>query len=121
MPVHLLTAEAFSIYRKGLATRGLIAIDIPNKYLRLGPILAAAAARLGLEAITRTDVPDENRPLAYSSVWVAIARSPDVVAPLLAQPGWSRLENDGTPPWTDDHSDLMRPLLAYLLKHHPGP
>jgi SAM-dependent methyltransferase len=44
IPVHLLTAEAFELYRRHLAPGGIIAVHISNHYLDLQPVLAAQAA-----------------------------------------------------------------------------
>lgn len=108
VPAHLLTVEAFSSYLGKLAPGGMIVANISNRYLDLGPILAGAAARLDLAAVQRFDPTFEG--LALGSTWLVMARSPETLGPLLAMPGWRRLTGSGEQAWTDDRSDLLRPL-----------
>lgn len=48
VPIHLLTREAFEIYRRHLAPGGIIAINITNGYLNLHPVVKRQAEALGL-------------------------------------------------------------------------
>jgi spermidine synthase len=48
VPIHLLTREAFQIYRDHLKPDGHIAINITNAYLNLYPIVKAQAEVLGM-------------------------------------------------------------------------
>jgi spermidine synthase len=48
VPIHLLTSEAFQIYRDHLKPDGHIAINITNAYLNLYPIVKAQAEVLGM-------------------------------------------------------------------------
>jgi hypothetical protein len=112
VPTHLLTLEALAAYLEKLAPDGLIAVNISNRFIDLQPILAAAAERLGLAAAWRFDGSDNG--LARPSKWVAMARSPEMLAPLLAERGWSRASSGGAQAWTDDRSDLFQPLLWHM-------
>ena len=112
VPTHLLTLEAISAYTDKLAPDGLIVVNISNRFIDLLPILAAAAERLGLTAAWRFDTTTDR--LARSSKWVAMARSPDLLAPLLTQHSWSRANSGGVEAWTDDRSDLFQPLLWHM-------
>jgi hypothetical protein len=112
VPTHLLTLEALSADLEKLAPDGLIAVNISNQFIDLQPILAAAAERLGLAAAWRFDSTADR--LAKASKWVALARSPDLLAPLIAEHGWSQAASGGAQPWTDDRSDLLQPLLWHL-------
>jgi hypothetical protein len=51
IPVHLLTGEAFAIYREHLAPAGLLALHVTNSYLDLARVAFALAAADGLEAL----------------------------------------------------------------------
>ena len=106
------TLEAISAYTDKLAPDGLIVVNISNRFIDLLPILAAAAERLGLTAAWRFDTTTDR--LARSSKWVAMARSPDLLAPLLTQHSWSRANSGGVEAWTDDRSDLFQPLLWHM-------
>lgn len=48
VPIHLLTREAFAIYRRHLKPDGIIAINITNGYLNLHPVVKRQAEALGL-------------------------------------------------------------------------
>jgi len=112
VPTHLLTTEALSADLQKLAPGGLIVVNVSNRFIDLPPIVAAAAERLGLAAAWRFDKGADR--LARSSNWVAIARSPEALAPLIAEDGWSPARSDGAEAWTDDRSDLFLPLLWHL-------
>ncbi len=113
IPMHLLTLEAFDIYFSKLKPDGMVAVNISNKFVNLNPVLAALAEHRGFSAIGRFD--KVNDPVIHSSRWVAIARDPATLAPVLARPGWTRLAPDRDLVWTDDKSGLFQ-----LLNVHPG-
>ncbi len=48
VPIHLLTREAFAMYRYRLAPKGLIAAHITNSYLNLYPVVKLQAENLGM-------------------------------------------------------------------------
>jgi hypothetical protein len=48
VPVHLLTQEAFAMYRRHLAPKGCIVIHITNSHLNLYPIVKLQAESLGI-------------------------------------------------------------------------
>jgi len=47
VPVHLLTREAFEVYRRHLKPNGIIAVHVSNRYLKLTPVVEKVAAELG--------------------------------------------------------------------------
>ena len=47
VPVHLLTREAFEVYRRHMKADGIIAVHVTNRYLRLTPVVEKVAAALG--------------------------------------------------------------------------
>lgn len=47
VPVHLLTLEAFAIYKRHMKPDGIIAVHITNRYLVLAPVIAKIAAEMG--------------------------------------------------------------------------
>lgn len=61
VPVHLLTSEAFDIYRKHLKPDGVIVAHVSNRHLDLWPVLNAQAERLGQRAISVVKQHDKNR------------------------------------------------------------
>ena len=119
VPMHLLTREAFDIYGRTLAPKGMLLVHISNRYLDLEPVVAVAAAAGGWHgAIMLYDIGKDKgaAPHAASSLWVALSRDSGTVARLTAMGGdhagaWRPLQQrPGFTPWTDDFSSIL-PLL----------
>lgn len=49
VPVHLLTREAFEIYRRHMKPDGIIAVHVSNRYLTLAPVVERVAASVGMK------------------------------------------------------------------------
>jgi hypothetical protein len=108
VPVHLLTREAFSVYRAKLAPEGLLALHVSNRHLCLAPVVAAQAQDLGMVAVRRFDfAPREH---SSSSEWVVLGARRADVAPLLADGRWQVATPAGERPWTDDYSSVVTAL-----------
>jgi hypothetical protein len=120
VPVHLLTREAYGIYRRHLKPDGIIIVNITNRYLDLEPNVAQAAAEIGWSEVTITD-DGTAEPFYVPSVWAILS----------PQPGFFKHASFGTPsvspgrlspggrPWTDDYSNIIqtvRDLPAWLFK-----
>jgi hypothetical protein len=111
IPVHLLTAECFDLYRQRLAPDGLIAAHVSNQYLYLAPVVRQQAERLGLTPLRvhSAAVPEK---VWFDNDWVLATADPAVVERVRA----SGVEFQDWPPvgevrlWTDDYSSLF-PLL----------
>lgn len=104
VPVHLLTSEAFDLYRKHLKPDGVIAAHVSNRHLDLWPVLNAQADRLGQQAVFVSKTHD--RTGASSNDWVLISGH----TPLLdhAELVKRRVQKpDRKTLWTDARSDLM--------------
>lgn len=117
VPMHLLTREAFDLYRRHLAKGGLLMVHISNRYLDFRPLLAATAAAGGWTARERFYVPNaaEQRDHAGASLWVALSVDPRTIARLeqASEPGaWRPLHDRGMAPWTDDFSTIL-PLIKW--------
>jgi spermidine synthase len=61
VPIHLLTREAFQIYRDHLKPDGYIAINITNAYLNLYPVVKAQSEGLGMAFRHKYQAVDEVR------------------------------------------------------------
>jgi SAM-dependent methyltransferase len=114
IPLHLLTRQAMSVYRRQLAPGGILAFHVSNQYLDLTPEVAALAAASGMEARV-VDTPAQESRGEYRSIWVLVSNNaaffaePQVAA--LARPIAPR---PGLRVWTDDYSSLV-PLLELRL------
>ena len=114
VPAHLLTREAIALYLTKLAPGGVLAFHLSNRYLDLEPVVAGAAADLGLAALGRFANPtaDEARHRKTASDWIVLARTPADLAPLAGDPRWSP-PRQAAPAWTDDKSNLWRALHPF--------
>lgn len=61
VPIHLLTREAFAIYKRHLKPDGFLAINITNAYLHLYPVVRAQAEALGIPFRHKHQEVDETR------------------------------------------------------------
>ncbi len=108
IPTHLLTREAFGVWRSRLSARGVIAVHITNRYVDLTDVLGALAREEGLTARTQTrTVVDGNTRIVTR--WVLLTRDPTKLGPLARDPGWTALPR-GRRAWTDERTDLLRAL-----------
>ena len=112
IPVHLLTREAFALYRERLAEGGLIALHISNRNLDLAPVVAALLADAGLAGRIQTQAPPIEAQQAYrnAATSVVIARSGADLGALAGDPRWQPMPASPARPWTDDFSNLIGAL-----------
>jgi hypothetical protein len=99
IPVHLLTKEAFAIYRTHVREGGLFAIHISNRHLNLRPVVSALARAFNLRVFF---ISPEIKPGAggeYPSTW-AILGSPSGSSSPPPAPGEELL-------WTDDRASVL--------------
>ena len=99
IPVHLLTKEAFAIYRRHVREGGLFAIHISNRHLNLRPVVTALAKEYGLRL---TFISPEIAPGAggeYPSTWAILGSPNNSTAPPRA-PAEELL-------WTDDRASVL--------------
>ena len=125
IPMHLLTREAFEVYAKVLAAKGLLAIHTSSRRLDLTPLVA----RLGESTASRPSWSRRaGRRVSERSVQVGVpeprpradpfARAAREAAPRQLGLGegaslyleFSAAEIAATPLWTDDYSDLFAAL-----------
>jgi hypothetical protein len=115
IPVHLLTAEAFRLYRRKLSARGVLAVHISNQFLDLEPVVGRITAETRFFGVVQYDNdPDEAETLAslrVPSIWAVMARRPDDIAELAPDPRWLPLRGANAPLWTDDHVNIVRAFI----------
>jgi hypothetical protein len=117
IPMHLLTREAFDVYRRHLKPGGLLMVHITNRFLDIEPVIAAAAAQGGWTARSLHFVPSPAERAADNaapSTWIALSQSPATMGRLTAgDPAWKDLRSrPGFTAWSDDHASLL-PLIRY--------
>lgn len=106
IPTHLLTAEAFALYRRHLAPDAIVAVHLSNRHLDLSPVMAAEARAAGWHLRVVFDKGEPLR-LTVSSTWALLAASEAPLGgPRLA--GAAGAESVPTElRWTDDHAPLL--------------
>ncbi|HEY6945616.1 MAG TPA: fused MFS/spermidine synthase [Candidatus Acidoferrum sp.] len=110
IPVHLLTIEAFQLYFRHLRPDGILAVHISNRHLYLEPVVAAAAQKLGKDAVLIVN-PDDDANEIFLARWVLLA-NPGVFAglPNIRKTGRPLASNARVRLWTDSYSSLF-PVL----------
>jgi len=102
IPVHLLTTEAADIYRRHLREGGVLLVHVSNRMLKLEPVVAAMARRLGWSAQYHHSAGDAARG-TYDANWMIVAAQP---LPLVgARPAGHQVIQ-----WTDDFASIWRVL-----------
>ena len=111
IPVHLLTRQAFALYRKHLNSgHGVLAFHVSNRYLDLAPIVQQLAKAAGYTStLIRSKKNDDE--LIASADWVVaskddpFANNPEAKAETVTIPSRA-----GRRPWTDDYNNLFEVL-----------
>jgi spermidine synthase len=111
IPVHLLTREAFEVYERHLNPNGIIAVHISNHYLDLEPVVVqiARAFQYEIAAVDYDDSDNEGDWWLYSSTWVLLSHSADVLHdPAIQAAAYTIGTNSMHGPfWTDDFASLF--------------
>jgi spermidine synthase len=111
IPTHLLTREAFAIYMRHLAPRGLLAINISSDYFDLTPVLRGIAHIFSLHGVRVASEEDEARMLS-DATWILLSPSAELLqGGGLREVGEPLRTTARVEYWTDDYSNLW-PLLG---------
>jgi SAM-dependent methyltransferase len=110
IPVHLLTIEAFQLYFRHLRPDGILAVHISNRHLYLEPVVAAAAQKLGKQAVLINN-PDDRPNEIFLARWVLLAgRGVLPRLPGVEKAGARVSTNSRVKLWTDSYSSLFAVL-----------
>ncbi len=111
IPVHLMTSEAVALYFRKLAPGGLLALHISNRYLSLGPVVAAVARHQGLVALMQSHEPTASQRGISEEItpsrWTLVARRTEDFGTIAGDARWQSLEALDGPVWTDDYSNVF--------------
>ena len=110
IPYHLLTAEAFALYRRHLAPGGVVLVNVSNTYVDIQPVVAQQAARGGWTAVLVSNHQGDATDGVEAADWVLLTDDP---AKVTAFRGGGRLplrEDPDLPLWTDDYASLYHVL-----------
>jgi SAM-dependent methyltransferase len=119
IPVHLLTVEAFHIYKRVLKPDGILAVHVSNRYLNLPPVVEAGISGLGWKAwdcddiFTDSEKQEREDAGENSSDWVLVG-TPAALAKLGKDKELVPLQHDPKErPWTDDYSNVLSAMFAF--------
>jgi hypothetical protein len=122
IPVHLLTAEAMSIYFSRLTPKGVLLIHLSNRFLDLEPVLGRwiqATHRFGLIRVNKRLSPGEIETGETPSIWAAVGRDHSDLGALQADERWRPLRiQEDVALWTDDFSNIFK--VFHLKTTLPG-
>jgi hypothetical protein len=109
IPAHLLTREAFAIYRRHMAPSGVIAVHITNSYLYLAPVVRGLAkdANLGMTRIFTAR--DKKRNLERND-WMLLSEDGQFLAAFPSVPRPEYDDDFEIPLWTDHYNNLFKIL-----------
>lgn len=107
VPVHLLTQEAITLYRRHLrGADSVLAFNVSNRFLHLIPVLrgAAAAQHLAIVEVSEAGV----------SNWILLSANPAMLQlPGLRGVAMPPVANRKAIVWTDDYSNVFQVLSAF--------
>jgi hypothetical protein len=110
IPTHLLTDEAFAIYRKHIAPGGVLAVHITNTYLDLYPIVQRLAKQHGWKV---TRIYRDADVLQYRNDYVLLSDDEAFISRFPESMGDEpepSISPDNLPMWTDQYSNLLQIL-----------
>jgi hypothetical protein len=111
IPVHLLTKEAFAVYKKHISEKGIIAVHMSNSYLDLIPVVAKAAAYHHMHVVF-IDAPAAND-MQTRSKWAFLANDLDLLnTPNLTKAKKAEVKKRDINLWTDNYSNLFQ-IVSY--------
>jgi hypothetical protein len=113
VPLHMLTREAFALYKSRLSEHGAIAFNISNKNLELADAVAASAATNGMVTAVKTDKPQSPNTLRLRAEIAVVTKSTADMKALKLGTGWRVVEPAGRA-WTDDYSDMLSAIIARM-------
>ena len=109
IPIHLLTLEAFEIYRRHLKPDGILAVHVSNRFLDLQPVVVGLAQKLGMASAVIHSDDDGSRPELSYATWILVTGDRDFLDSPAIRPAVAKPDEDALTPrqWTDDYSDLF--------------
>jgi hypothetical protein len=117
VPTHLLTDEAFALYKKHLKPNGIIVVNITNTYLNLFPVVRTLAKKHDFK-YTRVYNKGDSDKLLYRTYFALLtndeeflAKTPEQITDMDAGDRHARFKKDFEAPlWTDRYSNLFQVL-----------
>lgn len=102
IPTHLLTSEAFKLYKEKLSDDGVLAVHVSNRFYDLVPVVENAGQELDTNVLVGEHEDEESFP----ATWLVLTKDQKLVKDLM--------RNDWLPAntkpvrWTDDYAPLLK-------------
>ena len=109
IPVHLITNEALTVYRRHVRPGGIIAFHVTNRYLDLAPVVQQLALAQNLHAVLIGD-DDAQGPIASRSDWVLLSDSEETLNAPAIRDAATAIEPRDWRLWTDDFNNIVQVL-----------
>ncbi len=109
IPTHLLTREAFQIFRKHLAPGGVIAVHTTNRHLYLVPVVRGVATDAGLK-VARVYTVRDDASHVLGNDWVLLTENEGLLSAIPSIPPPEVHDDFSVPVWTDHYSNLFQIL-----------
>lgn len=117
VPVHLLTIEAFKLYKSKLKKEGLILVNISNRHLAFLPVINAMGRALGMITLHIMHKGDPKLG-QLDSEWALLTRNETLAFNIMQASTWQFVSEDRQVLWTDDYSNSL--ILLRAKKPVPG-
>ena len=111
VPVHMLTREAFALYRSRLAPHGALVVHISNAHLKLEDVVAASAEQNGMVTVVDAEGRIPLGTIDYRAQVAVVVHSVEDLKALKLGKEW-HLVAPAARPWSDDYSDIFGAMLA---------
>ncbi len=112
IPLHLLTVEALTLYRRHLVPGGVLAFHVSNQYVNLEPEIALLATSAGMQS-HRIESAEDKQSGEFAAVWVLASGKAAFFGQAAVATRISPIKPaSGLRPWTDEYSSLL-PILHW--------
>ena len=119
VPTHMITREAMQLYLDRVEKGGVVLIHVSNRNLAMADVAGRAALAAGAVVIEQRYRSPEFNFANFSSQVIAIARTREALAPLLADDRWHDFSAQPGRAWTDDYSNILEPFVQRIQHQLP--
>jgi spermidine synthase len=123
VPLHMLTREAFAMYRSRLSPDGVIAFNISNTNVQLSDVVAASAAANDMVTVVKRDGKAKGasrETLDFQAEIALVAQSSEGLDRLRLNRDWRVVTPaPGSRVWTDDYSNVLSAILNKMREKRP--
>ena len=110
IPIHLMTLEAFTLYKQKLTANGVILINLSNRYLNLLPVVNSLGRSLDM-MVFYNNHKGNAKEQQLDSQWALLTTNEQLTAQIIALK-WRFLASNQQRLWTDNYSNII-PLLKF--------